>query len=65
VQMLGIVAKAGANILAIEHDKLSEGLNPNETDVHIACEVGGQAHGNMLVEALTNNGYQVKLNANM
>lgn len=63
VQMLGIVAKAGANILAIEHDKLSEGLNPNETDVHIACEVGGQAHGQRLLDELQNYGYKVFLEA--
>ena len=61
VQMLGIVAKAGANILAIEHDKLSEGLNPNETDVHIACEVGGQSHGQRLLDELQNHGYKVFL----
>lgn len=61
VQMLGIVAKVGANILAIEHDKLSEGLNPNETDVHIACEVGGKCHGQQLLDELANHGYKVIL----
>ena len=41
VQVLNILAESGANILTIEHDKLAAGLNPNETKVHIACEVGG------------------------
>ena len=60
VQMLGILASAGANILTVQHDKLSPVLNPNETYVHIACEVGGKAHGEAIVGALRERGYQVE-----
>ena len=60
VQMLTILANAGANVLTVQHDKLSQGLNPNETNVHIACEVGGKAHGQSVLDELRNHGYQVE-----
>ena len=61
VQMLNIISRAGANILTVEHDKLSAGLNPNETDVHIACEVGGEEHGRLIIDQLKASGYSVEL----
>ena len=61
VQLLNVLADAGANILTVEHDKLMLGLNPNETYVRVACEVGGKAHGNMVISELRNHGYQVEL----
>ena len=42
------------------HDKLMLGLNPNETYVRIACEVGGKAHGSLVMSELKNHGYQVE-----
>ena len=48
-------------MLTVEHDKLNPSLNPNETIVRIACEVGGKEHGESLVEALTQRGYEVTL----
>jgi len=61
VQVLSILAESGANILTIEHDKLAAGLNPNETKVHIACEVGGKSHGEAVLDELKNHGYEVEL----
>ena len=61
VQVLGILADSRANILTIEHDKLAAGLNPNETKVHIACEVAGKAHGQAVLDELRNHGYEVEL----
>ena len=61
VQLLNIVSGCGANILSIEHDKLSAGLNTNETNVHIAVEVGGKIHGQQLIDELKNHGYLVEL----
>ena len=61
VQMLGILADSGANILTIEHDKLGAGLNPNEVFVHIACEVGGKAHAQAVLDELRNHGYAVEV----
>ncbi len=62
VQMLSVLARNNANILTIEHDKLAAGLKPDETSVHIACEVGGKAHGDTVLEALRAQGYEVVVN---
>ena len=40
--------------------KLSEGLNPNETNVHVSLEVGGEAHGDAVIGALREKGYVVE-----
>lgn len=59
-RMLDVIAAARANILTVEHDKLSLGLNPNETTVHIACEVAGAAHGEAVLSGLKQLGYKVQ-----
>lgn len=59
VRLLNIIAGAGANILKVEHDKLNAALGPNETAVHVACEVGGEAHGLQLVEQVRAGGFAV------
>ena len=61
-KLLNDIAALGANILSLEHDRLSTGLNPNETNVHISCEVGGEEHGKDVVKQLKNKGYNVKVN---
>ncbi|MBE6036182.1 MAG: threonine ammonia-lyase [Clostridiales bacterium] len=61
VQLLNVIADAGANILTVEHDKLNLRLNPNETNVHIACEVGGKDHGVNLIAKLRRMGYRIDL----
>ena len=61
VQLLQVIAEAGGNVLAVEHDRLRAKLNPNETSVHIACEVGGEEHGNALLAQLTEKGYAVEI----
>lgn len=61
-RLLNDVAALGANILSVEHDRLIAGLNPNETNVHIACEVGGEAHGENVVAELKNKGYNLDIN---
>lgn len=59
VKLLNIIASTGANVLTVEHDKLQAGLNPNETTVHIACEVGGEEHGAKLVSAIREAGLNI------
>ena len=61
VQLLNVIAEAGANILTVEHDKMNLRLNPNETNVHIACEVGGKEHGVNLIAKLRRMGYRIDL----
>ena len=60
MQLLGIISTTGANILQIQHDKISEGLNPNETEVHVSLEVGGEEHGKSVIAALKEKGYRVE-----
>lgn len=60
-KLLGNIASLGANILSVEHDRLSAGLNPNETNVHIACEVGGEEHGKNVINELINNGFKISI----
>lgn len=62
VRMLDVIAAARANILTVEHDKLRLGLNPNETTVHIACEVAGAVHGETVLNGLRKLGYKVQEN---
>ena len=59
VRMLTVLADSGANVLTVQHDKLRAGLNPNETTVHVACEVGGAEHGEAVLEKLREEGFQL------
>lgn len=63
-KLLGVISAAGANILAVQHDKLGAVLDPNETDVHIVCEVGGAEHGESLMAQLRASGYNAQLQQN-
>jgi len=58
-QLLHILASMSANILTVQHDKLSQGLNPNETTVSVACEVAGEEHGKAVMDALKAHGYTI------
>ena len=60
-KLLNDIAALGANILSVEHDRLTAGLNPNEIDVHVSCEVGGKEHGDRVLDQLIQNGYHVKV----
>ena len=62
VKLLNAIAAQGANILTVEHDRLSAGLTPNQTNVHIACEGGGKEHGERLLRALGDKGFKISLN---
>ena len=57
--LLNYIAACGANILSVQHDRLTAGLNPNETDVHIACEVGGKEHGEAVIADLRSKGFKI------
>lgn len=60
LELLKVIAENGANILKIEHDKMIHGINPNEINVHIDCEVGGKEHGDKLIEAIKATNHSVK-----
>jgi len=55
----GILAEAGANIVMVQHDRLSADLDLNDAILHIACEVTGAEHGRKVKEKLEQNGYRV------
>lgn len=56
-----IVAQCGANIIMVQHDRLSADLPLGDAILHVACEVGGREHGQELVRRLEDHGYQVKV----
>ena len=56
VHMLNAISGAGANILSVEHDKISARLGPNETAVHVVCEVGGKEHAEAVIQKLAESG---------
>lgn len=56
VHMLNAISGAGANILSVEHDKISARLGPNETAVHVVCEVGGKEHAEAVLKKLADSG---------
>ena len=60
VQLLNVIAAAGGNILTVMHDKLSPSLLPDQTAVHIACEVGGEEHGRNVLDSLREKGYDIE-----
>lgn len=53
----GVIAKAGANIIEVQYDRMRAGLSLNETILHITCEVSGHGHGKKLVTAIRDAGY--------
>ena len=57
MQLLQVVANSNANILTINHDRMSLTLTPAEILVHIGCEVGGQHHADAVIENLKAAGY--------
>lgn len=56
-----IVAQCGANIIMVQHDRLSVDLPLGDAILHVVCEVGGRQHGQELVRRLEKHGYQVKV----
>lgn len=56
----GVLASAGANVIAIQYDRMNAALSLNETILHITCEVSGKAHGERVLEELKNAGYKLQ-----
>ena len=52
-----ILADGGANIIAVQYDRVNAGLSLNETILHITCEVSGPQHGKSVMSALVTAGY--------
>lgn len=56
-----VVNVANANIIEVQYDRIQADLNLNETILHIAVEVSSKEHGNTLLQALRDAGYEVTL----
>ncbi|MCD8141031.1 MAG: threonine ammonia-lyase [Planctomycetaceae bacterium] len=54
-----IVAACRANVIMVQHDRLSPGLGLNDAILHMACEVGGREHGEELFRRLKEAGYEI------
>ena len=52
-----VLSKANANVTMVQYDRFSEELDPNETIIHIGCDVGGEEHGQKVMKKLKENGY--------
>lgn len=51
-----ILARNGANVIAIQYDRVNAELSLNETILHITCEVSGAEHGKKVISALKAEG---------
>ncbi|MGN0183259.1 MAG: threonine ammonia-lyase [Candidatus Ornithomonoglobus sp.] len=56
-----VLRDANANIVMVQHDRMSADLDPNEAIIHIACEVGGRDHAKSVVKSLEKAGYKIIL----
>ncbi len=59
VDLAKVLSDASANIVMVQYDRFDANLNPNEVIIHIACDVGGKEHGEKVISALENSGYNV------
>lgn len=48
-----LLARNGANVIAIQYDRVNAELSLNETILHITCEVSGKEHGKRVISALS------------
>lgn len=56
-----IVSECRANIIMVQHDRLSTGLSLSDAILHVACELASMEHGRELVARLEQAGYEIVL----
>ena len=54
-----LLSEVNANIVMVQYDRLDPDLEPNETLIRVACDVGGREHGLKVIKTLESNGYSV------
>jgi threonine dehydratase len=57
--LLGQVADAGANVVAIEHHRMMRALDLMEVELQLAVETRGHDHGAELIGRLRSAGYPI------
>ena len=55
------VKEANANIIEVQYDRIQADLNLNETIIHVAVEVSSKEHGDALIKALKQKGYEITM----
>ena len=58
-QLLGDVSAVGANVLEVEHERISPSLHLHEVEVHLQLETRGEPHTEQLLTRLRERGYRV------
>jgi threonine dehydratase len=54
-----VLAEAGANLLDVEHQRTGKTLHLDEVEVEMQLETRGSEHADVVVRALTDQGYAV------
>ena len=54
-----VMVKCGANIIMVQHDRLSTNLAIGDAILHVACEVTSREHGQELIRQLEAAGYRI------
>ncbi len=58
--LLTDLAGAGANVLEVEHERISPALNLHEVEVRLQLETRGPIHADTLVRLLEDRGYRIE-----
>ena len=58
-QLLTDVSAVGANVLEVEHERISPALHLDEVEVHLQLETRGEPHARQLLDRLRERGYRV------
>ncbi|MEM1486126.1 threonine ammonia-lyase [Oscillospiraceae bacterium PP1C4] len=56
-----LLAKVGANIMMLQHDRRYADLHLNEAILHVTCEVSGPEHGQEVIRILEQCGYRITI----
>jgi threonine dehydratase len=59
-ELLAEIARSGANVMEVVHERISPSLHLDEVEVHLQLETRGAPHSQELVELLRERGYLVR-----
>lgn len=60
-KLLSIIAQNRANVIAVHHDRISPMVPLTQTELEVALETRNTEHIEQIIQALSQEGYQVKL----
>jgi len=60
-ELLAVVARVQANVVAVTHDRLDPRMPIDRVEVSLTVETRDEAHGLQLLQALREKGYEVRL----